>query len=234
VSLNKLAKRLRREFIGNPKKGAVLLLLVAVAVYFWVPLVWGWIAKDDPVATAESPQTSETAKTARLAAGALPVPPTAGAAQTDQAAQTEQTARQPKIPWQQVVKWMDNDPRTLAAHRVTGGRNPFVTPKREVVQPKIETEKKPVQVEPDATPASLGMALSGTIIGSRRRVARIDGKTYRQGQTVAATKEGRRFEFTLAEIHPRYIVLKRDKESFELKIPAPGSSGGIELLGSTD
>ena len=66
MNLNKLARQLRREAMANPKKAAVLGLLLLVALYFWGPLVWGRVAGDGasekpPAAEAngeDNPQTS--------------------------------------------------------------------------------------------------------------------------------------------------------------------------------
>ena len=43
MNLDKLAKQLRRDLAANPKKAAALGLMVAVALYCWGPLVWGWL-----------------------------------------------------------------------------------------------------------------------------------------------------------------------------------------------
>ena len=75
------------------------------------------------------------------------------------------------------------------------------------------------------------MSLSSTVIGPQRRVALINGRPYAQGKTVRAAKDGQQIEFTLAEVHPRSILLERDGQRFELKAPDPTHSGQIELLG---
>ena len=43
MSLERFAKRLRREVIANPKKAAILGIMLLVAIYFWTPLVMGWM-----------------------------------------------------------------------------------------------------------------------------------------------------------------------------------------------
>ncbi len=86
---------------------------------------------------------------------------------------------------------------------------------------------------PPASPASLGMALTSTIIGPNGGIARIGGRTYNQGQTIEAVKEGRNYKFVLSEIHDRKVVLELEGESFELSIPEPGTSGRM-VLGTVD
>ena len=43
VKLDKLAKQARRDLLANPKKAALLGLMLLVAAYFWGPLLWKWL-----------------------------------------------------------------------------------------------------------------------------------------------------------------------------------------------
>ena len=79
VKLHKLAKQARRDLLANPKKAAILGLMLLVALYFWGPLLWKWFApaggkkgskdqaglilEDDPA------QAADKAKTGVAAAG---------------------------------------------------------------------------------------------------------------------------------------------------------------------
>lgn len=220
VSPSKLTRRLRREVTTNPKKAAVLGLLVVVALWFWAPLVWGWITPDDSAA-----QTTAAVP----AADTLPAMPTGNPLLPGT---TPKKVENPRHAWQELVEWMDHDPRTLAASTVRDRRDPFVTPKCQVVQAETEpkTEEEPQKVSVDVTPESLGMVLSGTIIGPHRRVARIDGKSYQQGDTVIGSKDGQPIEFRLAQVYPRRIILNQDERQFELKIPSPDRRGRIKVL----
>jgi hypothetical protein len=122
---------------------------------------------------------------------------------------------------------MDNDPRTSATNPVPGRRDPFLIPQNEAAKAAAETELEKKTLE--ATPEGLGMVLSGTIVGSHRRVAQINGKSYRQGESVRLAKDGQQIEFTLSAVHPRRVVLQRKGEQFELTLPVPAPSGRIEL-----
>jgi len=123
---------------------------------------------------------------------------------------------------------MDNDPRTTATNPVLGRRDPFRIPQNEAA--KAEAESGLAKRALEETPEGLGMVLSGTIVGSHRRVAQINGKSYREGETVRLAKEGQQIEFTLAAVHPRRIVLQRKGRQFELTLPLPAPSGRIELF----
>jgi hypothetical protein len=216
VRLKRIAKQLKREATAHPTKAALLGLLAVVALWFWAPLVWGWIAEDDQ--TIGAVVTEPAAESP-----AAPSPPTSAGART-----TSKQSDAPQHPWQQLVQWMDSDPRTSAAQAVPEIRDPFVGCKTEVAERLPEEETEKVQVE--VTPQSLGMTLSSTIVGPRRRVALINGKTYRQGQTVTATRDGQEYVFTLTEVHPRRIVLRYQAKQFELIIPSPAGSAQIELV----
>ena len=218
VNLKKLTKRLRREAAANPKKTAVLGLLVVVALWFWSPLVWGWIAPDDEQSVAEvGPTADATSKRS----------PT-----QKEKAQTPEKPQAPKHPWRQLVKWMEDDPRTSPASLIAKMRDPFSTPQPKVAENKPKAEAKPPQEE--ITPESLALTLSSTVVGGRRRVAQINGKTFEQGKSINVSKDGQQYRFKLLEVYSRRVVLQRDDgERYELKIPAETDPNRIEWHGST-
>ena len=220
MNLSRISRQLRREVTTHPKKAAILGLLCLVALWFWAPLVWGWIDEDDP-ATGSA--------VAPPAANSAPAPSSGTPAASNA---TLKKPESPQWPWHQLVQWMDNDLRTSATNPVLGRRDPFLIPRTETV--KVEPEDQPEQTPPAATPEALGMVLSSTIIGPHRRVAQINGKSYRQGEAVKLVKDGQQIEFTLAAVYPRRIVLKRKREQFELTIPVPARSGRIELSRNKD
>lgn len=225
MNLSRISRQLRREATAHPKKAAILGLLCLVAVWKWVPLACGWINEDDPAAKAPV-----------VVAAVNPVPqplaglPSVGDKDVSPNGQTGPGAApnkpdDPKHPWHQLVRWMDNDPRTLATNPGLGRRDPFLIAQAE---PAEDDREKPT---PAATPEALGMVLSGTIVGPHRRVAQINGQSYRQGQTVKLAKDGQQIEFTLSAVFSRRVVLRRNGEQFELTIPEPARAGRIELVG---
>ena len=98
VKIGNIAKQLRREATANPKKASVLGLLAVVALWFWAPLVWGWIfASEDEEGVKATQPTAQSAPT-----GGTPRPrtPTGGSPESGTAAKKEET---PRHPWQQLV-----------------------------------------------------------------------------------------------------------------------------------
>ena len=195
VSLNRTVKRLRREIGSDPKKAALLGVMGLVAVYFWLPLAWGWIKPNAP---------------GGMPANAVP------SAQNDTtntpAALTNQEAKTPQYTWRQVSEWTraDAKKRPLAPRRQQ--RDPFIA--NEI---RGEEDNKALAKGP-LTPADLGMVLSATIVGSRP-IAHINGKKYQQGDTIKVTVDGKQMAFTLVEVRLRNVVLERNGEQFELNGP---------------
>jgi len=120
---------------------------------------------------------------------------------------------------------MDDDRLTLAVGLTNRGRDPFMAsrPERDEAISSLQEE-----MSADVTPESMGLILSGTIVGSNRRVALINGKPYRQDQPVTLVKDGKEIEFVIEEIDSRRVVLRRNDERFELSTQSKTLSGRIQ------
>jgi hypothetical protein len=160
VKLQELVKRLRRELTANPKKAAILGLVLLVGLYCWVPLLASWMGGGSTSVAAKAPDAN---------ADLLP---------SFTAMLTGQTAAKPKetekqYPWSTVAEWLDRDVRTTAADPRDLERNPFCAPpdkESKVVSTKVSKTR--------ITPKQLSMTLEGTMIGRQRKMAIIDGKSY--------------------------------------------------------
>jgi hypothetical protein len=214
VNIRDLSKQLKHEIAIHPKKAVVLGILTAVGLFFWVPLFWRWANKSN--------------EDSQLPAGNQAVV-IASSGQTNSV--DNLTANKENKPlrysWKEVLKRMSNDPRTRPAEPLTIARNPFQGPKEAIDKAALEEQAK--AKAPPATPASLGMALTSTLIGSKGGIARIGGRIYNQGQTIEMEKEGRNYKFVLSEVHDRRVVLEMEGERFELSIPKPGTSSHMVL-----
>ena len=218
MTTNQLIRQIRREATANPKKAGILGLLLVVALWFWAPLVWGWVA----------PEAAAKAAGSGKANGDDAGSPGPDFAEVLAAAKGEKTPSQeeeanPGEPWHVLLQTREQDPLTKVASLEPYGRDPFVEKKPEAVEEPAEP-KAPEPVAVAVTPESVGIALSGTIVGPRRRTAFINGHSYREGAKVERVKEGQRFVFRVAEIRPQSVVLARDGKSFEVNIP-PRSGG---------
>ena len=219
MNLTKLTKQLRREARANPKKAAVLGLLALAALYFWAPKLGGWVA-DDPKPN-EPPVAGATLDPA-------PVPAPVPAVGPD-AAQPAPTAKAVcSHPWTRLDEWIRQDPRTTPTEELTNGRDPF-TLKAAVVQ-VAEDDSSEID-QPELTPEDLHLELSSTVVGPRRRMARIAGQAYEEGETIQVNQDDQPVEFQLVEVHPRRIVLQREGAQFELVIPQQRGAGRIQLSG---
>jgi len=194
MNWQKLQKQIVREATANPKKAACLGLLCVVCLYFWAPLVWGWIEgrsgggdknmRDNRAPIAANAPTSTTAVTGQ------PV---------EQATEG--------LNWQTVDALLEADERMDSAKLPSSARNPFR------LEAPVPVNERPVIVS-QPSPAELGLELSSTFLGSRRQVALINGRAYRVGQSFRVG--GQRFR--LDEIAAEHVVLTGSNGSFVLTI----------------
>lgn len=228
VNIGKLGKKIKREASASPKKAAFLALATLVAIYFWMPLVWGWIAKSNKNMAAATANSSSTST-----APAVPVvaPLSSTGATPAVSSKKESASRQS---WWQTAQWIDEDARTKPAARLAKIRDPFGAPavKQAELKPVEKTKPKPPTIAPDAA----GLVLSGTIVGPGRRIAQISGKPYSVGDLIQSqstkVKDVPSVAFRLIEVTPRRAILEADGQRFELSIPEPGKTGKMESVGA--
>jgi hypothetical protein len=216
VNLQRIKNQIVLEAHKNPKKAVFAGLLLAVGSYFWIPLLWGWMNSSRE--NVELPSATQTVINV----------------QEDQKNQeTESSIKENKkarLSWKELVKLINNDPQTHPAESLTITRDPFRDP-RDMIAKKMEVEEQIKEKLPPASPASLGLNLTSTIIGPQGSLARIAGKTYSLGQTIEMQREGQNYTFTIMEIRDRHVLLEAEGERFELRIPEPGKSDRIVIGG---
>jgi hypothetical protein len=240
MNAQRIMRQLRREIKANPKRAALLGGLVAVGIYFWAPLLAGWVMpKDSGKATAKA--SAKKSKPATPDAPSLTAP--------------ESTKPKDNTAWTELWAAIREDNRTKPSATLAISTNPFrpfpepeesdsadaedgndgnTTPGK-----KGETAKRsaaPVEI----TPKTLGMKLTGTAIGARRRAAVIDGKTVPEGALVfggvseATSKDGQastdaKATFRLVRVERDSIVLERNSKEYTLAIEK-SEDVGIELV----
>lgn len=215
---------------ASPGKAAVLALLLAVAMYYWAPLAWKWLGPRD---SAED-MLAKAAEPSGFAPAAAGPGAVAGTAQASAGTGMADQGAAPSHPWQQIVQWMEQDPRMRPAEELVGRRDPFqavaaAAADEEDQEKEQSSEAKAAAALAAMTPDQLGAELTSTLIGPQRRLALVNGRPYRQGRTIVLSKDGQRAEFHLSEVHARRIVLERDGVRYELTIPQSDPAGRLEV-----
>jgi len=182
-------------------KGAVLGLLVLVAAYFWAPLFAKMLPGEKPPVEAVAPGYQD------------------GSVATDGTGTTPEAPPAPRRDWRKLLAQIESDPLTkpaaaLAAATLSMGRDEPIVDDADVDPATAELAAADAAVK--ITPASVGLKLSGTMVGAGRRVAVISGKSYQEGREVRLTED---LVFVVAEVTARKVVLRRGEESFVLELP---------------
>lgn len=227
MTIQRLIKQLRREATANPKKAGVLGLLVLVALYFWFPVVTDWLNGTGSSARRAASAAGSGSGTEEHHSGAegagLAAPPFAR--DNGERSAGEGTAG-PAWRWEELASWRESDPRTAPLREWSLARDPF---RRENRAAATVEQAPPQAVAATATPESLGLVLSGTIVSEERRAAVIGGRVYTEGNRVELVRDGEPIAFQLTRIGPRRVVLERQGEHYELVLPERGITGRFEL-----
>lgn len=202
MKLDKLGRQLKRELVANPKKAAVLAILLLVGVYFWGPLI-----------------------SSRFAKKATPVPmlassATATAISTGTAASTASTGASAN--WRQIKAWREQDPLAKAAVMDAHWVNPFGS----AAPIKVAAAALPPVVdETEVSIAHAGLVLNSVIMGPRGRAAIINGESFHEQQEVPVDgKSGSRLNFRLIHIRRNSVELERNGKVQTLSFAPPDLS----------
>jgi hypothetical protein len=202
VNLEKLARKLKRDLAANPKRAALLGVMLVVAGYFWAPLVSKWLGHS---ARKESRPGGLV-----ILGDDLPIEERAT------------TKSQPR--WDKILAWMEADPR-MTSQPLAAEAHPFGRPGPVKVEAAEQPLEEPVVPSPppiavDVTPQSVGAVLNGVLVGIRQKQATINGETYRIGENIVfASKEGNgKLEFELLQVHKDGVVLSRGRKIYELQL----------------
>lgn len=217
----KLIKKLRREATANPKKAAILGVLLLVAIYFWMPLVSRWISHRKDQAQSSLPPSSAPTSAPSLASSTISATTTPPGSPLLGVTAPEGTVTKPAPTWRELADAIERDPLMRPAAPVMTERvrpNPFGRPQPIEIVKDTEEPEPNESLANDAQPAELGLVLSSTVVGTARQTAVINGKVYTLGREVPAADGAL---FMLTDIQPRRIVLKRAGREFELKIARP-------------
>jgi hypothetical protein len=217
-----LAKKLQHEIKAHPAKAGGLSLLLLVAGYFWAPLVKDWFGAADSTTPGPAPPAVATAPSGVVMANsAAPAAATAGA--------TPAVAGTGVYDWRKYAKLIDGDTKMRAGVDAPNDRDPFARPgvAAETTLSAHEAEAA-LAAAKQITPEEAGLALGSTLIGAHKKIAQIGGKSYTIGSRIKVAKDELKATFEVVAIEPRRVVLKRNGQSYELKIPRPLMDGIVE------
>jgi hypothetical protein len=88
----------------------------------------------------------------------------------------------------------------------------------------------------DVAPSDAGLVLTSTIVGPARRVARISGKTYREGDSIPTTLEDKTLEYKVVSIGGKSVTLALGEQQYELKMARDrsGATAALSVSVSSD
>lgn len=177
MTINQLRQRLIKEFKQNPTKAGVLGALSLVGIWFWAPLLYGWVAPES--SQSEVPQTATVASTSSVGVTATAIIPEA-----------EVDATAPG--WLELRNRLPHDVRMKTAELPELLVDPFragtiLNATAHNVEQEDDDSGEQVQdgVE-HLTPQQIDLRLTSTIVGQRKRMATINGKSYAEGSVIKA------------------------------------------------
>ncbi|MCI0358694.1 MAG: hypothetical protein L0211_09450 [Planctomycetaceae bacterium] len=212
MKLDKLARQIRRDLAASPKKAAALGLMVLVALYFWAPLVWGWIksAKGD----------------------AKPVVAASEVILEDEPADPAKSVRKQGrvFSWEKVRRKVVADPHMTPALYDATWSDPFRPDRSPAAGPA--TARAPT-ASSQVDPAALGMKVTSVAIGPQHRTAIINGEKYREGELVPLMGANRQpvagIEFRLVHVGFHEVQLEYQAVTFTLELSRPRLAPGDSI-----
>jgi hypothetical protein len=218
VSLDKLAKQLRRDIAANPKKAAALGLMVLVALYFWGPLLAKWVSAGGKRTTKMNP---------------------AALILTDDPAEPTQQSRargKSKFHWDRVRQLMQQDPCMLPAKFSPAWVDPFAAgtltiAEQQLLQgsqaPSESASSAPAAVDPE----QFSIVLGGVFFGAHSRVATINGEACHENDTITVTGKDASLVQKLRVVHIRRqgVVVDLGGRLLTLELATPSLGQGDEI-----
>jgi hypothetical protein len=242
VNTASIGKQVVAELKRSPKKAAILGSLLVVAVWFWAPLIQGWLPGGS--SKKEAPEKNIAANTEETTA-------------TTTAPQgKDKTNKQDS--WRKVAKRIAADRRKKPAELPDSAyTNPFGLVEPVAVAAMDEGEEQDddeeqeeaaaeLAKEVEITPNSLGLTLTGTLVGRRARLATIGGRTYRQGEMLrvrrnatagesvepsAAIGDEPAIAFVVHRVDVNSVVLAQGNKKYELRLHRlPAAQDGYAVV----
>jgi hypothetical protein len=227
--MDQFIRKLRRELTRNPKKTAILGVGLAVAIYFWAPLVGKWFSKPGSsrgksVASGVAAPAVEQARPPVVAGDALAALPD----------------------WRELARRVDENPLRRLAAVAAPGRDPFFSSLRPPAEEDAAGETEDGEAAETATTAGaapgLAMKLEGILVRGRTRAAIIGGVAYRErdeiqfgppaGASAPAAGSVRQTSAVLEEIGRDYVIVKWRGQAMRIELERPALAPGDRITPS--
>ena len=210
MNYKQLRNQLRREIKASPGKAAALGIGLCLGMYFWLPMLWGMLPK------SKTPSTNQEMDHKTLFAKLG----------TSLEVTSKGTVEAPEKPWQELAAAMQSDEWMARDTKLpTNERNPFA---RQITEIDQQRAKKVAAELPLAlvqlTPEELGLELTSTTIGPRRRMAVINDQVYREGEQI----ESPHGTLAIVAIRPSQVQLILGKQMFLLEIKRNLGTGRVD------
>lgn len=212
MKLDKIARQIRRDIAASPRKAAVLGLMVLVALYFWLPMIWGWIkpAGGNPAAVASA----------------------SGVILEDEVVDPAKAVKKEgrAFAWEKVRRKVAADPRMTPAVFEASWVDPFRLPPAAAAGNSGTTPPAASGQNLPIDPAVLGLKLTSVAISAQRRAAIISGEKYKEGDLVP-TSGGRSdappgIEFRLTKVGFHEVHLEYQGRTYILELSRPRLAPG--------
>lgn len=203
-----LTGQLIHDLKASWKKTALLGVLLAVGLCFWIPLLIRTVSGG----SRESGIAEPVAAAIDLAVAARPSTPNDPSPGQNVA---------PEFHWAVAAKLFQTDPLLQSADVMAVDRDPFQIDATQFPLP-VQTvdathpaDEVPTKGTSSASPQPLdGAVLKSTVIGPSRRAAFINSRLYYEGRSLNLGDE----TYHVAAIYPRRVVLRRGQKVYELSI----------------
>lgn len=246
--MGSLGRKLKRDLVRSPVKGAVLGLVCLIALWYWAPLLKDWLS-----GASETPRDLKAVKSEETGESDSGLIVTA----KKNVGKTLSTV----CNWQTVAKWLDEDPRAKPAIVPEDYRDPFrrnetSTAEDLLRQIQEDNEESTELMAQSETPVDkelefldLKLELSGTIVGTHSRSATINGNTYWLRNDASGSQEGqiidipngadsRTFDESsgqsiavkLVQVHRDHVVLKFQGKEYPLELKRPRLAIGNQIV----
>lgn len=209
--------RLKAELCRNKAKSAALGVMCLVAVYFWAPLVAKSLGKKEPDAAATAVAESVDATSASPAVTTTNASP----------AEAEQ------LDWRTAIARSRDEPLMAAVNNFSLTRNPFANLSIPDVVEALEDDEeieegkaKPPVALKRLTFDELGLVLNGTMVGTRRKMATVNGNSYQEGDEITITDldmgsagaEVETAKLIVWQINPDHVLVSYDARLHRLDL----------------